>query len=58
MRVPWNDAKHYISTLKSRKGAPPVATWLFPEDSHALDRPQTEFEQWLNTAAWLKEHMP
>ena len=45
-----------MATLQSRADAPDVQAWLFPEDSHALDRPQTEVEQWLNTAAWLKQY--
>ena len=28
----------------------------FPEDSHALDKPQTEFEQWISVAWWLRSH--
>lgn len=54
-RVTWNDARHYMSALQSRDNCPKIQAWLFPEDSHALDRLQTEFEQWLNTVSWLKQ---
>lgn len=39
------------------EGAPEARTIVFPEDTHALDRPQTEFEQWISTASWLKTHL-
>ena len=53
-RVPLDDAKQYINAVRRREGAPETRVIVFPEDSHALDRPQTEYEQWLNAAWWLK----
>ena len=55
-RVPLVDAQQYARALKARKDAPEVKIWVF-EDTHALDKPQTDFEQWMNVAWWLRRHM-
>ena len=51
------DAKRYVAALRARKDAPPARIFVFNEDTHALDRPQTEFENQLTTVAFFKEHM-
>jgi hypothetical protein len=30
---------------------------MYPEDVHALDRPATEADAWINIALWLGEHL-
>jgi acylaminoacyl-peptidase len=54
-RVPLDDGKRYATALAARGVETRVL--VFPEDTHALDRPQTDFEQWLNLAWWLRRHM-
>ncbi|KAL6764745.1 acylaminoacyl-peptidase [Haematococcus lacustris] len=54
-RVPPADGQQYRAALTA--AGVEVRTLVFPEDSHALDKPQTEFEQWLNVASWLKAHL-
>ena len=56
-RAPLEDARQYVNTLRARHDAPPACVLVFGADTHALDTPQTEFEAWLNAAAWLKEHV-
>ncbi len=53
-RVPADDGKRFVAALRSR--GVPTRLLIFPDDTHALDKPQTEFEQWLNLAWWLKQH--
>ncbi|GLC61140.1 hypothetical protein PLESTB_001722500 [Pleodorina starrii] len=62
-RVPPLDGLQYLAALRGRDartaaGGPPPPTRLivFPEDAHGLDKPQTEFEQWINVVWWLKTY--
>ena len=56
-RVVMVDSHLYVSHLRSKVGRVPVRVTVFSEDTHALDRPQTEFEVSLTHAWWFKEHM-
>ncbi len=55
--MPLADAHRYIDALRARPGAPEVRVLQFADDTHALDKPQTEFEQWVTAAAWLERHL-
>ena len=55
-RVVLRDTELYVAALKAREGAPVTRVILFPEDHHALDKPQTQFECQLTWAWWLKLH--
>ncbi|GIL58036.1 hypothetical protein Vafri_13236 [Volvox africanus] len=60
-RVPPLDGLQYLSALRGRDAAawgppPPSRLIIFPEDGHGLDKPQTEFEQWINVMWWLKTY--
>lgn len=35
----------------------PCSVLHYPDDNHALDRPSTELDAWLNIALWLQEHL-
>ena len=48
-------AMDYIAALKAKRL--PVKTIVFPEDSHPLSSPQTEFESFINVAWWLKKYL-
>jgi acylaminoacyl-peptidase len=54
-QVPLVDGWRYVDALKTRGVETRVL--VFPEDSHALDKPQTEVEQWLNIAWWFNQHL-
>ncbi|GBG58646.1 hypothetical protein CBR_g47 [Chara braunii] len=54
-RVPMSNALQYVHALRSRGLEARVV--VFPEDNHALDKPQTEFETWVTVASWLRQHL-
>lgn len=56
-RVPLDDGKRYLDALRKGQDAPKTKLIVFPEDAHALDKPQTEFEQWLTAFWWVQTHM-
>ncbi len=56
-RVVKQDAHQYVAALKAQPQPVENSVIVFPNDTHALDQPQTEFEQWVNAAAWLKKYV-
>lgn len=58
-RVVMTDAHLYVAAMrgKGQHQAPQTRIIVFPEDTHALDKPQAEFEVWVNHAWWFKQHM-
>jgi acylaminoacyl-peptidase len=45
---------HLVCGTRALAAGVSVRTIVFPEDGHALDRVQTEYEQWLNVAWDMK----
>ncbi|RYR79508.1 hypothetical protein Ahy_A01g004321 [Arachis hypogaea] len=54
VRVPIYDGLQYARALKE-KGVD-VKTIMFPNDVHGLQRPQSEFECFLNIAVWFNKY--
>ncbi|XP_006356048.1 acylamino-acid-releasing enzyme isoform X1 [Solanum tuberosum] len=55
LRVPMSTGLQYARALKE-KGGVEVKVIMFPEDTHALDRPQSDFESFLNIGVWFKKY--
>ena len=53
-RVPQSQGLEWFHVLKS-KGVE-TKLLIYPEDVHAIDKPASEADQWLNIAGWLKKH--
>ena len=49
MRVLMQDAKQYLAAFRAREGAPETRVIVFPKETYALDKPQTEFEHFLQS---------
>ncbi|CAN8232120.1 unnamed protein product [Cochlearia groenlandica] len=54
LRVPISNGFQYVRALKE-KGVE-VKVLVFPNDSHPLDRPQTDYESFLNIAVWFNKY--
>uniref|UniRef100_M4F707 acylaminoacyl-peptidase n=1 Tax=Brassica campestris TaxID=3711 RepID=M4F707_BRACM len=54
LRVPISNGLQYMRALKE-KGVE-VKVLVFPNDNHPLDRPQTDYESFLNTAVWFNKY--
>lgn len=54
LRVPVSTGLQYAHALKE-KGVE-VKVIMFPEDTHGIERPQSDFESFLNIGVWFKKH--
>ncbi|CAN4116541.1 unnamed protein product [Withania somnifera] len=54
LRVPMSTGLQYARALK--ENGVEVKVIMFPEDNHALDRPQSDFESFLNIGVWFKKY--
>jgi len=55
LRVPVCNGLQYARALKER--GIESKTIVFPEDIHGIDKPQSDFESFLNIGVWFKKHM-
>ncbi len=53
-RVPPGQGIEYYHLLKAR-GVESRLLW-FPDDNHSIDKPISEFEQWMVTTDWISSH--
>ncbi|KAM7278226.1 hypothetical protein ACFE04_005360 [Oxalis oulophora] len=54
LRVPMSNGIHFSRALKE-KGVE-VKVILFPNDVHAIERPQSDYESFLNIGVWFKKY--
>ncbi|KAJ4750643.1 Acylamino-acid-releasing enzyme [Rhynchospora pubera] len=54
LRVPISNGLQYVRALRERGGE--VKVIVFPDDVHGIDRPQSDFEGFLNVGVWFKKH--
>ena len=54
-RVPPSQGLEWYHALRARGIATQLLT--YPEDVHAIDKPASEADHWVNCALWLEEHL-
>ncbi|XP_004297990.1 PREDICTED: acylamino-acid-releasing enzyme-like [Fragaria vesca subsp. vesca] len=55
LRVPISTGLQYARALKDKGVA--VKVIMFPNDIHPIDRPQSDFESFLNIGVWFKKYL-
>ncbi|KAK9930969.1 hypothetical protein M0R45_018269 [Rubus argutus] len=55
LRVPISNGLQYARALKEKGVA--VKVIVFPNDTHAIERPQSDFESFLNIGVWFKKYL-
>ncbi|XP_061991787.1 acylamino-acid-releasing enzyme isoform X1 [Rosa rugosa] len=55
LRVPISTGLQYARALKEKGVA--VKVIVFPNDIHPIDRPQSDFESFLNIGVWFKKYL-
>ncbi|XP_028548103.1 acylamino-acid-releasing enzyme 1-like [Dendrobium catenatum] len=54
LRVPVSNGLQYARALRERKVE--VKVIVFPDDVHAIERPQSDFESYLNIGVWFNKY--
>ncbi|KAE9455767.1 hypothetical protein C3L33_12332, partial [Rhododendron williamsianum] len=54
LRVPVSNGLQYARALKEKGGE--VKVIVFPNDVHGIERPQSDFESFLNIGVWFKKY--
>jgi acylaminoacyl-peptidase len=54
-RVPYSQGLEYYHILRSNGVKAKIL--VFPEDTHAIDKPLSECEQWLAVSSWFQDHV-
>lgn len=54
-RVPFSQGMEYHHALRAR--GVPTKLLIYENDVHAIDKPVSEADHWLQIGAWLEEHL-
>nr|GFB18366.1 acylamino-acid-releasing enzyme-like isoform X1 [Tanacetum cinerariifolium] len=54
LRVPVTNGLQFARALRQKRV--PVKVIVFPEDIHPINRPQSDFESFVNIGVWFKEY--
>ncbi|CAM0947847.1 unnamed protein product [Alopecurus aequalis] len=55
LRVPLSDGLQYARALREQGGD--IKIMIFPEDTHEISIPRSDFESFLNIGVWFKKHL-